>query len=242
MKKKNPLNSILALLFLSYAPLTGQSIKVVYHATAKENIQEILPELSQQKIIYSYSLTINHGASKYCRDSVYVIYDRSDSKEYWPYKEVYKDYNNGVWLEKSGSYMEGYLYEQGLDELRERNTRQQWALTSEQKAIAGIPCRQAIAKNGDVAWFAPDIPYLDGPQDGVFSLPGLVLEYETQYYKWSAVEVLFNAQTVALPDGIRTHKKNTIQLSYNDIMSLGKDKLIIIDAQTPLEAWLKFEQ
>ncbi len=233
---------ILSLMLLSCISLTGQSIKVVYHATSTNAVREISPELSQRKITYSYSLTIHNGISKYSRDSVYLLYDQSDGKEYWPYKEIYKDYNNGVWLEKSGRYKEGYLYEQNLDELREKSTRWKWTVTEEQKAIAGIPCRRAIAKNGDVAWYAPDIPYLDGPRDGVFSLPGLVLEYETNYYKWSAVEVLFNAQAVTLPDGIPTRKKNAIQLSYNDVMALGKKQMILIDAQTPQKTWLKFER
>jgi len=227
---------------LSCIFLIGQSIKVVYHATSTNAIQDISPELSQRKITYSYSLTIHNGISRYSRDSVYLLYDQSGGKEYWAYKEIYKDYNNGLWVEKSGRYKEGYLFEQNLDELREKNAKWNWTVTNEQKAIANIPCKKAVAKNGDEAWYAPDIPYLDGPQNGTHNLPGLVLEYKTNHYKWSAVEVQFNAQAVILPDGIRTHKKNSIQLSYNDVMALGKDNVIVITPQTPQKTWLKFER
>jgi len=226
--------------------LQGQSITVVYELTPpdqrREVIQKVLPEVSQQKIIERFTLMISNGRSRFSRDSVYVFYKHNELKGYWYYKTVYKDYNRQLWLEESARYEEGCLFEQNIDLMRERNARWQWTITDEQKTIAGILCTKAVAKNGNIAWFAPDIPYLDGPHNGVFSLPGLLLSYENPSGKWTAVSVKFGGEPVSLPAGKRSTQKSDIDLPYNEWMALGKGKLIVIDSQTPQKTWLKFER
>jgi GLPGLI family protein len=227
--------------------LQGQGVSVIYELTPPDQRHEVirnaLPEVSQQKIIERFTLTISNGRSRLSRDSVYVFYKNNDIKDYWYYKTVYKDYNKKLWLEESARYEEGHLYEQNLDLMRERNARWQWTITDEQQSIAGILCTKAVAKNGHIAWFAPDIPYLDGPRDGVFSLPGLVLSYAHPFRnKWTAVSVKLGSWPVTLPTGQRSAKKSAIDLPYNEWMALGKDKVIVIDAQTPQKTWLKFER
>jgi len=227
--------------------LWSQGITVVYDITRPdqphEAIQKVLSEVSQPKMVGRFTLTISNGLSRFSRDSVYVFYKSSnETKSYWYYKTVYKDYNKKLWLEESARYEEGHLYEQDLDLMRERNARWQWTVTDKQQSIAGILCTKAVAKNGDIAWFAPDIPYLDGPHNGVFNLPGLVLAYENPFNIWTAVSVKLGSEPVTLPDGQRSTKKSAIDLPYNEWMALGRDKVIVINAQTPQKTWLKFER
>ena len=239
--------TLLVYLFFSFS-LRGQTITIIYESTPPDQLHEairkVLPEAARHEIIGRLTLTISDGRSRFSRDSVYVnkkSHDE-DSKKYSPYHVIYKDYNKKLWLEESARYEEGYLYEQNLDLMRERNARWQWNITGEQETIAGIVCTKAVAKNGDVAWFAPDIPYLDGPFNGVFSLPGLVLSYESRIAKWTALSVSFGVKPISLPDSQRSTKKSAIDLPYNEWMALGRDKVIVIDSQTPQKTWLKFER
>ncbi len=231
-----------------FSSLKGQDITIIYESTPPDQlhkaIQDVLPEAARHEIIVRFTLTITNGRSRFSRDSVYVKKrsNDKDSKKYSPYQVVYKDYNKKLWLEESARYEEGHLYEQNLDLMRERNARWQWTVTDEQQSIAGILCTKAVAKNGDIVWFAPDIPYLDGPHNGVFSLPGLVLSYENPFGKWTAVSVKLGGGPVTLPDGQRSAKKSAIDLPYNEWMALGRDKVIVINAQTPHRTWLKFER
>jgi len=240
------LTLLIYLFFSSF--LKGQAITIIYESTPPDQlhkaIQEALPEAARHEIIVRLTLTISDGRSRFSRDSIYVTKRSNDeySKKYGPYKVIYKDYNKKLWLEESARYEEGYLYEQNLDLMRERNARWQWTITDEQKTIAGILCTKAVAKNGDIAWFAPGIPYLDGPHDGVFSLPGLVLAYENSFNIWTAVSVKLAGGPIKLPTGQRSTKKSAIDLPYNEWMALGKDKVIVIDSQTPQKTWLKFER
>ena len=53
-----------------------------------------------------------------------------------------------------------------------------WKITGTTKEVAGYPCQQATAVDGDnnlEAWFTPAIPISTGP-DGYMNLPGMVLE------------------------------------------------------------------
>jgi GLPGLI family protein len=243
--KTLPFNLILFFLVSSCISVTAQSLKVVYHRTSATDMSELSPELSklsQRKVTHIYSLTIFNGISRYSLDSIFIFHDQSGFKQYCPYQVIYKDYNKKLWLEESARYKEGYLYEQNLDQMREGNARWQWTITDEQKIIAGILCTKAVAREEHIAWFASDIPYLDGPFYGVFNLPGLVLSYENRVGKWTALSVHFGAKPIILPTGQRFNKKSAIDLPYNEWMALGKDKVIVIDSQTPQKTWLKFER
>ena len=53
-----------------------------------------------------------------------------------------------------------------------------WTLIPDEKMIAGVICKKATDKGGNVAWYAPTIPIDAGPY-AFFGLPGLILEIDT---------------------------------------------------------------
>lgn len=242
--------------FIKYIPLmlfwgsslitTGmaQGISIVYDAQNKPDaMRRYMPERAGDKVNYRTSLHIANGQSKYSRDSVFVMGIASQGTEYWHYETIYKDYNRKLWLVESGRYREGHILQKDLGTLREKDrASQSWSITAAHKLIAGIDCIKAVSEHGDVAWYAPSIPYPDGPQYGVFNLPGLVMEYETELYKWVAVSVHFGKQEISLPEGEWSSEERNIERSYQEIMSLNRSESIVINAKTPLQTWIKFEQ
>lgn len=241
--KKNAKYTFLMLLMLACMS-TGlsQSITIVYDAVAKPDaVKRYTPQRADDRINYRTSLCIANGQSKYSRDSLFVSRLTSQGTEYWYHKTVYKDYNRKLWLEGSGRYQDGYVLRKDLDTLQERSKRSQsWSITEEHKVIAGIDCIKSADGYKDIAWYAPSMPYPDGPQFGVFNLPGLVMEYETELFKWTAVSVHFGEKTIALPAGEWSRVPSAIERTYQEIMSLDRSESIVVDAETPLGVWIGF--
>nr|WP_317633091.1 GLPGLI family protein [uncultured Flavobacterium sp.] len=84
------------------------------------------------------------------------------------------------------------------DYLVERPYVKKWQITNHSKTILGYKCTEAIAdifdpvlgKNIKVKiWYRPKIKYKIGP-NGLLNTPGLVLELETDYYKFTATKVI----------------------------------------------------
>ena len=232
----------LFIVILFSAILVGQKITIVYEAknhTIHDSALDNIPELADQKVIYKYSLTIYNGQSIFSRDSLFIINYPLNGKEYWTYENIYKDYNDDLWITIGGKYEEGYGLKKNISTLV-KNNNHNWQITEEKKKIAGVECIKAITSNNKSAWYAPSIPYPDGPQYGVFGLPGVVLEYDTGYDIWTATEIYLNEKKeIKIPDCKMIEAKNN--LSYDKLKRLDSDKVIVIGNNNPWNVWLKFD-
>lgn len=109
-----------------------------------------------------------------------------------------------------------------------------WEITKEEKEILGYKCQKATTyfKGRQFeAWFAPDIPIIDGPYK-FSNLPGLILEvYDTKkYYRFWAESFFSIPQQDAVFDDAKyesiTHKQ------YKEFMDKVKEKPSLI-VETP---------
>jgi GLPGLI family protein len=225
--------------------IIAQGFTVVYEATSvitNEMILQDHPELSNKEVIYKYSLKIDDNKSLFSRDSLIVHVNTTslNSEEYWPYQCIYKNYNQDKWIESSGRYTEGYAYERSLSDLIEKN-HFNWEKSDLTKKVAGVECIQVVSKN-NTAWYAPTIPFPDGPAYGIFGLSGLVLQFDNGQDFWTATKIIFENTTIIAPSTETTNNIAQIKISYDEIKALPQNKVILINSATPLHKWLKFEQ
>jgi GLPGLI family protein len=240
---KNPILVIIVFYFAIHK-IHGQNLTIVYEASilsVPEIAQNALPELSERKIKYCYSLTINKGISKFSRDSIFIeSFPATKMNEIWCFEEIYKNYNQDLWIKHSGRYKEGYGLEKKITQMVENNNFQ-WEISQDKQVIAGVECTKAISPKGYTAWFAPKLPYPDGPRYGVFNLPGLVLLLETAQERWLAKKIIMHNKLIQIPDIKLVNGQEGINLSYTDLKGLNDSKVIIIDKNTPKKQWLTFK-
>lgn len=221
-----------------------QNLSIVYEAYTVQNdvALKALPELSNYRVKYHYTLTIDKGRSKFSRDSVLVeSFPNTDMNEIWYFENIYKNYNQDSWIKHSGRYKDGYGIEKKISQMVESNNFQ-WRINQlEKRVIAGVECIKATSMKGYTVWFAPKLPYPDGPRYGVYNLPGLVLELETEQDRWVAKSIVLNNDKVVVPNLELVKRDQEIQLSWNEINNLESEKVIILDKNTPLRRWLKFK-
>ena len=224
--------------------VSGQSLTIVYEAysfSAPENVQKAMPALSENSIKYYYSLTIDKGVSKFSRDSIIAASFSNDMMEDWFFEDIYKIYNEDKWIKHSGRYKDGYAWERKISKLTEGNDFQ-WKISQERKNIAGIECIKATSYKGYAVWFAPKLPYPDGPRYGVYNLPGLVLSLETAFDKWIAKTIVMSNKNIQMPKFELVQDEKNISLSFNEIKNLSTDKAIILNKNTPNNQWLTFKK
>ncbi len=222
----------------------SQSLTIVYEAHTIQSLEmlERIPEYSEYNSKYYYSLNIHKGISKFSRDSAFIIsFPNINYKEIWEFEEIYKNYNEDLWIRHSGLYKNGYALEKKLSQIAEYNDFQ-WQIDEDKQLIVGIECHKAVSPKGYTAWFAAKLPYPDGPQYGVFNLPGLVLSLETPNSKWVATQIIVKDAFVEIPKLILVQGETEIKLSYNEIRALGPEKAIIIDKNSPIGKWLTFRK
>jgi GLPGLI family protein len=240
------MKSIVLLISISIVTSTycfGQNIQIVYEATPKyaNEIIEAMPSMAKDKNRYRSSLAINSHNSLYKRDSL-LVGNRFDHSrvEIWQKEELYKNRQNDQWLKISGAYIDGTGYEQKLSDLISNNNFE-WSKTGNVKEILGFKCIEVVSKD-KTAYYARDIPIPDGPKDGIFSLPGLVLEYEFGGGHWEAVDIYFPENLeIRVPKVKISSKESDIKMSVFDQKDLPASKAIRIDYTTPANKWIKFD-
>ncbi len=240
---KNLLTVFIIFHFIIYEAI-GQSLSIVYEAYTIQSseILEKVPQYSDYSSKYYYSLHIHKGISQFSRDSVLIIsFPDINFKQVWEFEKIYKDYNKDSWIRHSGRYKEGHGLEKKISQIIESNNFQ-WKISQDKQVIAGMECNKAVSPKGYTAWFAPQLPYPDGPQYGVFNLPGLVLSLETPNSKWIAKDIIIHNKIVEVPKLTLVQNEREINLSYDEIRSLGAEKAIIIDKNTPKGKWITFKK
>lgn len=237
--------TIMIKLFLAlYLNVFGQSLTIVYEAytfSMPENVQKAMPGLPENNIKYYYSLTIDKGTSKFSRDSVFIGSFSNNMKEVWFFEDIYKKYNEDKWIKHSGRYKDGHALERKISSLIGSNDFQ-WKITQEKKNIAGIECIKATSYKGYTVWFAPKLPYPDGPRYGIYNLPGLVLSLETAYDRWVAKSIIMNNVKIQMPKLELVQDEKIIILSFNEIKNLSAEKAIVLDKSSPNNQWLTFKK
>jgi GLPGLI family protein len=211
---------LLFVLFLNSMKLFSQGFEVVYEANNKASLQN--PMLKYQfdaigtfEMIQYSSLIIDGLASHYSKDSIIIfannLKERVEKLEYS--RDIYKDYKNLIWYELSGTYKEGY----GLRKKYEKGSLysvENWKDTGEEKYICGVKCKKSV--NGvNIAWYAPSIPFMDGPVEGDFYLRGLVLEFENSLGSWVAKSVKPTIKKVVIPKIEYLENNKSITVPYN---------------------------
>ncbi len=225
--------------------LHSQQLCVVYEEYTTSNIGESFRPGGgnpNNHIIAMFTLRIGNGVSWYTRDSIYLKFETPfNGFTPWTTESLYKNYNEDEWIQTFGIYMDGYAVKKKLSEEQSFRKYYDWIITAEKKEILGVDCIKAEAKNGDVAWYAPGIPYPDGPEHGAFNLPGLVLEYVMPKRKFTAKSLEFKKSEIKIPEF--KYVKSDISIFIEEgWKSFPKSKSISLDKDTPLNQWLKFEQ
>lgn len=240
---KNLIVAFIIFVFMNYRA-NSQNMTIVYEAYSfsfSEIEQKAIPAISEYDVKYYYSLTIDKGISKFSRDSMFVIaLPNKGMKEVWFFDDIYKNYNQNLWIKHSGRYKEGYGLKKQVSQMAEKNNFQ-WKITQEKQIILGVECIKAVSPKGYTVWYAPKLPYPDGPKYGVFNLPGLVLLLETSQDRWVAKAILMSNKNIQIPDLSLVENDGEINLSYNEIKNLGSEKAIIVDKDTPIKQWLAFK-
>lgn len=222
----------------------GQNFQIVYEASPKYSYEiiEAIPSMAKDKHKYRYSLAINSHISLFKRDSLLIgnRFDRNRGFEIWQKDEIYKNRQNDQWLKISGAYIDGTGYERKISDLISNNNFE-WSKTGNVKEILGFKCIEVV-NNAKTAYYARDIPIPDGPKYGIFSLPGLVLEYEDESGHWEAVDIHFPENLeIRIPKVKTTSKESDIKMSVFDQKDLPAGKAIRVDYTTPANKWIKFD-
>lgn len=217
----------------------GQSLQIVYECKLI-NHTDLPPELHDLKKIIRYSLTISKGVSFLSRDSVMLISKPTKKfSSFCYYDHIYKNYNEDQWVRTSAEFKEGFGVRRKISEIN-KNGDYQWKIADEKKIIAGAECIKAESPKGHTAWYAPGLPYADGPKFGIFNLPGLVLHYETPYEIWIAKDIYVGHVKVPVPpDGLQmASREDAVRLSYGEVTQLVPQKAVLINNNTPLNTWI----
>lgn len=239
---------VLFLLSLAISQVKGQNlITIVYESDGFKlpaDIMETLPAWNSEiKKKYRYSLTIGNGISRFSQDSVYAVslpYGHSYG-EFWSFMHIYKDYKNDLYIKSSGLYKTGYAVEKKLSTTIERRTYN-WQITQDTSIIAGVACVKAVSENGKITvYYAPGLPYSDGPGEGLFGLPGVVLSFEAPHTSYIAQDVFTQEGIIEIPEFKTVISESTIELSIDEMKKLGPERLLIIRGDSPTGVWLKLE-
>lgn len=223
--------------------LYSQDLSITYEGSSKysEEMIEAVPDLALNKNKYRYSLKLNSHESVFSRDSLLISKPYEQSRvEIWQSEQIYKNHQTDLWLKTSGAYTDGYGYQRKISEMI-RSNEFQWSKTGIKKEILGFDCVEVV-DNARTAYYATKIPIPDGPQYGIFGLPGLVLEYEDESSHWMATSILYsNDANIIIPDLECVSNESEIKMSLFDLKDLAANKAIRVDYATPVNKWIKFQ-
>lgn len=230
------MKTMIAFILLSHA-LLSQGIEVVYlgGSIVTPEILKYAPGLEDTEIIYKLSIKINNGKSIYNKDSVLIVKKHPMINGGFIGQTIYKDYEQNSHIECGAKFQEGKCYSQSISDVANGKTYK-WLYTDEEKLICGIRCRKATFGD-NTAWYSLEHPYQDGPMNGVFSLPGLVLEYQTKGFYYHAIVIKPYNEPIIFPTDIQLYETESQILNkiYDPKNLLGKNYLSY--DSIPLNVW-----
>lgn len=236
---------VIILIFFNYIQtVDSQHLSIVYEEYTTSYVGESYRPggaNTGNHFIAMFTLRINNGISKFSRDSIFLKFESPfHGFSPWTTEFIYKNYNNDEWIKARGIYMEGYAVKKKLSDEQAYRKYYNWRITGKKKFILGIECIQAEANNGHEVWYAPSIPYPDGPEHGVFNLPGLVFEYIMPNRKFTAKSIKFENSEIVIPEFNYVESEESIFIDFG-WKNFSRKKSIPLDKDTPLNQWLKFE-
>ncbi len=120
-------------------------------------------------------------------------------------EEVLKDISNQKLITNAHLGIKTYTIESGLPKIN-------WSIQDGKKTIGNYSCQKAVGSYGGrtyVAWFAPDLPFRDGPWK-LSGLPGLILEA-----KDTKNEVFFTFKELSKNSDAEETTKSFLASDYN---------------------------
>lgn len=237
--------ALMMILYFVICKIEGQNLTVVYESYMTgglQNLPQMASIISEHKVKYFYSLTIDGGISKFSRDSIFVAsFPKDGMQEIWTFEDIYKNYSKDLWIKNSGRYKEGYGFEKKISQIVAKSIFK-WQIYQDSQVIAGIKCIKAVSSDSYTVWFAPKLKYPDGPSPECFNLPGLVLSFETPDFKIVATKVLMDHNKVQIPALKLVQNDIEINVSYDNLAALGPKKVIVMNKDTPKQKWLIFKK
>ena len=217
----------------------AQQITVTYHAHNRYPQEALLrvPALANFKTITRSELAIHKSSSRLTRKGVMVVSpNQGTSRTLFDTKEtIYKNYATQTWHKTSALYKVGKGLSKSFDEVSRR--RFNWTPTGKDSMIVGIRCLE-VRDADEVAWYAPEIPVPDGPFNGVFGLPGLVLVLDLPNTgRWEAVELTFDSPGITFPDIEWVSDESRIRA---ELLGIERDYpgVITLDSTSPVGVWI----
>lgn len=139
---------------------------------------------------------------------------------------LYKNINNNQSFRTQDAFGKSFLIK---DELKKYD----WKISKESKEILGYEVRKAEAvidsTTNVVAWYAPKLPYKNGPDD-FHGLPGLILE-EINTYGEEIEKLIFTALNIQVdkdqnPIKAPTKGEKMTNSEFNDFMTKQSEKMM----------------
>ena len=192
--------------------LRGQGIEIIYEAKdiMDPALETLMPGIQESDITYRLSLKINNEKSIYNKDSIFVRKKDPRMKGGFMGQTIFKDYHNNSYVEFGAKYDENTAYIQSLDNDKLKRSYK-WAFPDSEKFICGVRCKKATSGNS-IAWYSVEHMYKDGPGHGVYSLPGLVLEFQTSTFFYKAIEIKPFWDIIELPTNLKVSESEHLIL------------------------------
>lgn len=219
-------------------------ITITYEAKTKwpPEALRMMPSLAERQTLYRFTLDIDGDRSRYVKTGAFLITPRlPGEREPMGRMAIYKDLGQGLWFKTSARYETGKGYARTIAAENHR-MHYDWQATGRDSAILGISCLEMRSRTTTV-WYAPEIPIPDGPHNGAFGLPGLVLVLSNESGVWYAVDIAFDGPPVEFPTDVEwVAEERTIELGYDALGRLTlADGVINLTADSPVGQWLEFD-
>ena len=225
--------------------IKAQSVKVHYKATAKHVSN------SNKKTNNIMGDIARHANNALSKIDFIVMSDNLSYKLYYEL-DMSNDFNGEEWTDVAtmiaidgdrviGDFSEGLSYYDSSLTKKIRSVEMSnitWKITAESKFILGFSCYKAIASINDpseentltppeIARFSPELSMRGGPT-AYATLPGIILELESQKVKFTAVSIKHKKDSsLILPDydskNILPHKEWNAYFSANNPISRLKN-------------------
>ena len=235
-------NLILFFAFLYNSAVT-QTLVVTYRGAEKFPTEAIdfMPGLAAIDVSYYSGLQTDGKRSRRQLDSLVIHNYGHNGNKILIRQALYLDYTTDRTYQVSAHFPLGQADIKVLSEQYQRVEEYEW--TDQTREILGIPCLLARHKiNGTEVWYAPSIPYPNGPDRFTWGFPGLVLATDRPTYSQLATKIEYRNSPVDIPhlEQISTNKMPDL-LGARDVSSLSPDEYLILNALQPKNVALTFD-
>lgn len=233
---------VVALGFL-FGEVIAQTLVITYKEVEIYPPQalELMPELEMIDISYYRSLHIDGQNSMSMTDSIIVHGFMQEGRKIFLRNILYKNYAvNRTYLSMphlpSGQATIKTFSDQFCD-------FSQWTFIDQTREILGVSCKLARHKNGSNAWYAPSIPYPDGPSRFAWGFPGLILSTDWPSFSIEAIRLEYRDEPIIIPDFVPVAPKDIPdQIETMNISGLPENDYIIINNELPKGVALTFDK